>query len=65
MPLAKINNQIKIINYIKSIEKLKEDVKTKKKGESGEVHSSLKPSVGYGGKYGVQQDRVDKVDKAY
>lgn len=51
----------------KSVEKLKDEVKkaewkkVKEKVESSEVHSSLKPSVGYGGKFGVQQDRVDKV----
>jgi hypothetical protein len=26
-----------------------------------EVHSSIKASTGYGGKFGVQTDRVDKV----
>jgi hypothetical protein len=26
-----------------------------------EVHSSVKASTGYGGKFGVQTDRVDKV----
>lgn len=43
-----------------NIDKLREEVKKGKKGEVEEVHSSLKPSVGYGGKFGVQQDRVDK-----
>lgn len=43
------------------IQKLRDEVKqdeTKKKKE--EVHSSQQFSVGYGGKFGVQQDRVDK-----
>ena len=31
---------------------------TKKK--HAETHSSVNPSLGYGGKYGVEQDRVDK-----
>lgn len=49
-----------------NVEKLREEVKKdsqkniKEKAETGEVHSSLKPSMGYGGKFGVQQDRVDK-----
>lgn len=51
------------------MEQLREEVKKdsqkkiKEKVETGEVHSSLKPSVGYGGKFGVQQDRVDKVER--
>lgn len=35
-----------------------DDVTVKKKEVE---HSSIKPSLGYGGKFGVQTDRVDKV----
>ena len=53
------------------MEQLREEVKKdsqkkiKETVETGEVHSSLKPSVGYGGKFGVQQDRVDKVERQF
>jgi cortactin len=52
----------KHFNY-KSVQKLREDVKKDDlivKKKQTELHSSVNPSLGYGGKYGVQQDRVDK-----
>jgi cortactin len=45
------------------IQKLREEVKKDDlvvKKKLTETHSSINPSLGYGGKFGVQQDRVDK-----
>jgi cortactin len=42
------------------IERLREDVKKDSINKQTEQHSSTKPSLGYGGKFGVQNDRVDK-----
>ncbi len=42
------------------IERLREDVKKDTIIKKDEQHSSTKPSLGYGGKFGVQNDRVDK-----
>ncbi len=42
---------------------MKKDDETRKAKEYEE--SSLKPSLGYGGKFGVQNDRVDKVKKLF
>jgi cortactin len=46
-----------------NIDKLREQVKQDDRdNQQIEHHSSLKGSAGYGGKFGVQQDRVDKVN---
>jgi cortactin len=46
----------------KSVEKLRDQVKQDEllSKQKENEHSSIKPSLGYGGKFGVQQDRVDK-----
>lgn len=46
-----------------NIEKLRDDVKQDDmiaKKKQVEVHSSIKASTGYGGKFGVETDRIDK-----